>query len=190
MTGQIKISEMSGKLEGIAAINTNPLTNEFCRNRTSGICAHCYSKYALLSYRSNCTPAYQMNSDILSTTKLTLAPRISYVYVRFNAHGELINQLHFENLMFIARENPYSRFALWTKRRGLVDLSIVPKNVSLVFSNTKIIKSQKDMLPPPKGFHVRFYATTDPMLANCVGKCRDCYRCWDCPNFVALTLVR
>ena len=62
-------SKMSGKLAGIQAINTNTATNPFCikeskKKDSNRICGKCYSVSMLSSYRKNCQPAFQRNSEI------------------------------------------------------------------------------------------------------------------------------
>ena len=125
------LSKMSGKLEGIQAINTNTTTNEFCikeskKKDSKRICGKCYSVSMLSSYRKNCQPAFQRNSDILASDVEFVLPRTTGAFVRFHGHGELINEQHFRNFCAIAEDNPHSTFALlsvekWSQPSG--DLS-------------------------------------------------------------------
>jgi hypothetical protein len=186
----LKISKMTGKLEGIGALNTNPLTNSFCIDRNVGICGTCYSKYSLNTYRTSCAKPFQKNSDILSSAPLKFIPYIETAIFRFNAHGELINNIHFANLASIAAKNKQSAFALWTKRADLVDFSIVPKNMNLVFSDTNFIESIDELEDPPDGFQVRFSVTHNAGLTNCHGKCKDCLRCWAAEKATIVCAVR
>ena len=67
----LRISNMTGKLAGFKALNTNTLTNDYCIKMASCgdesiICKHCYSMEMLQGLRKNCAPAWQANSDILS----------------------------------------------------------------------------------------------------------------------------
>ena len=53
----IKVSRMTGKLDGLAAINTNTLSNEFCQQQHAAgktICGDCYSVRMLQTHRQNC----------------------------------------------------------------------------------------------------------------------------------------
>ena len=68
----LTISNMTGKLEGFKAISTNTLTNEFCQKMYNSkkeniICTKCYSMEMLQGMRKNCAPAWQRNSDALSS---------------------------------------------------------------------------------------------------------------------------
>ena len=100
--------------------------------------------------------------------------------MRFNGHGELLNDTHFRNLCAIASHYPRTNFALWTKRVDIVrsNLYCVPKNMILVYSNPKI---DRVLTKPPRGFHRVFSNVTDKYTgdANCTGqKCIDCQLCY------------
>ena len=126
----IHISKLNGKLEGFQAISVNTLSNDFCQamhniKRDDVICRKCYSFATLESKRfgSNLEKALQRNSDLLSKPlDEDCVPFINAAYFRFDAHGELINRVHFENLILIARNNSHCKFALWTKRKDIVNL--------------------------------------------------------------------
>ena len=179
------LSKMSGKLEGIQAINTNTTTNEFCIKESSRpdadkICSKCYSMSMLSSYRKNCQPSFQRNSDILASDAEFVLPRTSASFVRFHGHGELINEQHFRNFCSIAKDNKHSTFALWTKRVGIVrkNLHHVPDNMILVYSNPTI---DNVMSSPPRGFDRVFNNVSESYdgEANCTGqKCMDCLLCY------------
>ena len=185
MIPTVSLSKMSGKLEGIQAINTNTVTNPFCIKESSKpdadkICGKCYSMSMLSSYRKNCAPAFQRNSDVLASDAEFILPRTSGAFVRFHGHGELINEQHFRNFCAIASDNKHSTFALWTKRVGIVrkNLHHVPDNMILVYSNPKI---DNVMSSPPRGFDRVFNNVSESYdgEANCTGqKCMDCLLCY------------
>jgi len=179
----VKISTMSGKLEGLQAINTNTLSNPFCGAMctTDSICAKCYSAAMLSGSRKNCVPAFEHNSALLSSRMLRPGelPPINAAISRFHGHGELINGLHLRNLYAIADKNPATIFALWTKRRDIIRKGGArPDNVVLIYSNPSLDHIMK---APPAGFDRVFNnvpaAYTGP--ANCTGqKCVDCRACY------------
>ncbi len=179
------LSKMSGKLEGIQAINTNTTTNEFCikesqKKDPKRICGKCYSIGMLSTYRKNCAPAFQRNSDILASDAEFILPRTSGAFVRFHGHGELINEQHFRNFCAIAEDNKHSTFALWTKRVDYVrpNLHLVPDNMILVYSNPIV---DRIMTKPPRGFDRVFNNVSQEFdgEANCTGqKCMDCLLCY------------
>lgn len=180
------VSTMSGKLNGIPAINTNTVTNDFCQKMQQGdnICKDCYSQSMLTKSRKNCQPSFQRNSDLLSATVLPLKdlPVTNSAWFRFNGHGELINMTHLINLSNIAWKNPQTNFALWTKRKNLIKKYLdkegfFPKNLILIYSNPKV----NSIIQVPKYFHKVFnvLAKDNPVKGNCTGqKCMDCLRCY------------
>jgi len=182
----LKISTMTGKLKGIPAINTNTLTNEFCQKMHSSnpqcICTDCYSFAMLQGSRKNCQPAWQLNSDILSSDLLGYPlPQFNSLYVRFDGHGELINETHFINYLLITEHNPKTTFTLFTKRHKLVKRVLEtrkkPQNLILVYSNPIVdrITDKK-----PQYFNKVFNTTTEKSTRdNCTGrKCIDCLACY------------
>ena len=182
----LKISTMTGKLKGIPAINTNTLTNEFCQKMHSSssqcICTDCYSFAMLQGSRKNCQPAWQLNSDILSSDLLGYPlPQFNSLYVRFDGHGELINETHFINYLLITEHNPKTTFTLFTKRHKLVkkvlETQKKPQNLILVYSNPIVdrITDKK-----PRYFSKVFNTTTEKSTRdNCTGrKCIECLACY------------
>jgi hypothetical protein len=196
MQALIHTSKMTGKLEDMQAISTNTMTNEYCiKQNASGnannICTKCYSHTMLKSYRKNMQPSLQRNSDALSSKvhDAIYLPTILQAFFRFNAHGELINLTHLENLNRIAKKNPHCAFALWTKRNDIVSKYYAtrdkPKNMILIYSNPKI---SSIMAKPPKHFDRTFNNVLEHEEVekqNCTGqKCKDCRLCYTIGNGV------
>lgn len=180
---KLKISEMTGKLKMIPAVNTSPLSNDFCKAQgkvKGSICSKCYSVNACNGYRSMAVPVWERNSQILKDLiPFDELPTINNVFFRFNAHGELINSPHFINLCNIAKKNPRTMFALWTKRSQIVqkNLQHVPKNLILIYSRSKIDCRDKRI---PKGFH-KVFNVVSRGEHNCGA--RSCWTCAKCYNF-------
>jgi hypothetical protein len=192
----VHISVMTGKLEGLRAISTNTRTNPYCvRQNASGdpnnICTKCYSHAMLSSYRKHMAPALQRNSDALSLRVLEQheLPRILDAVFRFDAHGELINEVHLANLCAIAAHNTRTSFALWTKRNDLVSKYFrnnpKPANLILIYSNPKI---SNIMRKPPRHFDRTFNNVLEHEYVeqqNCTGQqCKDCLLCYTPGNNV------
>ena len=189
---QVHITRSRGpknKLDGIDSISTNTLTNKYCMAMNvadnGDICEYCYSVSMLEGYRKTMVPALQRNSDLLSAAILTewQLPRIMSAVFRFSGQGELINDIHFENLCLIAEYNPHCTFALWTKRATIVNKALKkrekPSNLILVFSNSKI---GHIMARPPTHFDKTFNNVKgdDKLeLQNCTGQqCKNCLTCY------------
>lgn len=196
MNSVIKISKMSGKLDGLRAISTNTLTNPFCvkmynSKKKDLICTKCYSVEMLNGLRKNCAPAWQHNSDMLSGGLIPehMLPTILDAFFRFSAHGELINATHLENLHNITLHNPHCSFALWTKRKDIVrkfySQREKPANLILIYSNPTI---NRVMESPPEFFDRTFNNVEKHFKGieqNCTGqKCRDCLLCYTIGNGV------
>jgi len=186
----LHLSKMTGKLEGLRAISTNTATNDYCvkqkiRDAADNICSKCYSHTLLSTYRKNMAPALQRNSDALAAAPLDPQdiPFIGDAFLRINAHGELINEIHFENVCRIAERNPHCSVVLWSKRPDIVSRVFrgraKPANLTLIYSNPKI---GHIMSKPPRHFDRTFNnvpASQDVERQNCTGqKCKDCLLCY------------
>lgn len=152
----ITISEMTGKLIGVPAINTSPLDNPFCEkmSKTDSICAKCYSCRMVSGIRKHCREGWKDNGNILSTRLLSTAEiralhlesKAPFGIVRFSAHGELINYKHAYNLIKIAQLYPALTFGLWTKRLDILNEVRVefeiekPNNLVVIYSNPFVDK--------------------------------------------------
>jgi uncharacterized protein YlzI (FlbEa/FlbD family) len=181
-------SKMSGKLEGIPALNTDTTSNEFCKKmkNTESICKICYSWSMLQTFRKNAVPSFKRNSDFLSEeihNPKYLLP-VSSIVARFNGHGELINKEHFINIINICRNQPNTTFTLWTKRKDIVNkvckTEKLPKNLIMVYSNKIVDTIMKKV---PKHFHKVFNnVSNESSKINCRGKCIDCMKCYTIGN--------
>ena len=181
----IKYSVMSGKLKGIPALNTSPLNNEFCKSmskKKDSICGSCYSINMLKTFRKMCDAPFQRYGEFLSkkvhpSEYLPKPPNA--LYVRFSAHGELINLNHTINLFKICDSSPNTTFTLWTKRKGLVWKAIKqigkPSNLILVYSAMGLDVETT----VPKYFDKVFIVQTKKNdKTNCFGGCIDCLKCY------------
>ena len=183
---QAKWSVMSGKLQGISALNTDTTSNSYCKamsKKQDTICSICYSWNMLQTFRKNCVPRFKQNSDYLSSKvhDVDYLPDPPGPVNRFNGHGEIINKNHLENLLRICEKNPRMTFSLWTKKDRMVSQYIrtregqKPKNLILIFSYPYPNTVAK--LPP--GFDKTFNnVTTDSKDINCDAKCKDCKMCY------------
>jgi len=85
----------------------------------------------------------------------------------------------------ICKKNPHTNFALWTKRKDLInklfkysDSYHPPKNMILIYSNPKIDCVR---IEPPRYFHKVFNNVSHGGYKNenCTGqKCMECLACY------------
>ena len=180
----LKLSHGSGKMEGIPSLNTNTLSNPFCRQTNknpNSICYKCYSHYSLQTFRMNAVDAFERNSRLLSGKIIPEdnIPFINVKYFRFQSHGELINTNHLLNLVNICIKNHHTTFTLWTKRKDLIleygKYNTFPDNLILVYSSSKLDDKSK----LPKHFNKVFTVFSKPYrYINCHGACKDCLKCY------------
>ena len=181
-----KWSKMTGKPEGIPALNTDTTSNKFCQamsKKKGTICNVCYSWNMLKTFRKNCVPRFKSNSDYLSykVHDYEYLPKVPSIVARFNGHGELINRNHLENLFRICDNQPKTTFSLWTKKYWLVHKLLdegrkKPPNIILIYSNPyPDLKSEL-----PREFDKVFNNVTNPKdtSINCEGKCVECMMCY------------
>ena len=175
---------MSGKLDGLKALNTSPRQNPFCQARFKndvGICGKCYSQKMVRTYRANADKVWQRNGEILSSCIIpdVLLPVINCAFFRYSAHGELINENHLINLLNIAYKNPHCNFTLWTKRDKLFNKVITehgkPENLIAIFSATDLNIVPKIPANFDKVFCVFDY---DTLAVNCENRCITCLKCY------------
>ena len=182
----LKWSKMSGKLNGLPALNTDTTSNKFCIARSkdkTSICNSCYSWSMLKTFRKNAVPRFRENSRIISENVLNNneLPHPMSTVARFNGHGEIINRNHVQNVVNYALFYPKVTFTLWTKKVSVIQSffrrNIKPKNLLLIYSNEKV-DSISEKVPKyfDKVFNVVSEKTSD---VNCEGKCIDCLKCYN-----------
>lgn len=187
---------MNGKLKHIVSVNTSSLGNSFChkmgnrdiarRNRScKTICELCYAEKNE-KVRKQLEACLENNTEILSSHLLTddEIPYLNNSYVRFHSFGEFINDIHVQNFLKIAENNPQTTFCLMTKRYDLVMKYPKLKNIIYIASSPIInvkIQNQDVLGYFDKTFTVyeESYANNNKIKINCHGKscvnCKNCY---------------
>jgi hypothetical protein len=179
----VHITQGSGKLAGIISINTPTTTNPFCQamQKTDSVCKSCYAqRYEKL--RPNIVEAFKRNLFLSERELLPKEiPAINEQIARFASYGELINMMHFINLLRIALANPRTIFTLWTKRPKIVQIVLKllgkPDNLILIYSSPVV----GEVSALPKGFDKVFTAFargSDMTDINCHGSCNTCRLCY------------
>lgn len=187
---KLKLSVMTGKLEGFLAINTNPLSNPWCMamsQKEGAVCKSCYSRKMLKTYRSSCVPAFNHNANILSSPMQSEQyPAIPVgACIRVFAHGELADSQQLTNIINIARYYPNNRFVMWTKRVDILnkvfEFLAKPSNLRIIQSSICLNKRDDQNAHADAIFTV--YDSADAMPADsvhCNGQdCAICMNCYD-----------
>jgi len=194
----LKITTHTGKMQGIKSLSTYKLVCNTClglKDNPATICHKCYVDKTLSIYRQM-TPALIYNTLLLKYTKLTSRqiPVINDLSFRFESFSDLQNAQHLENLYAIARKNPYTRFALWTKNIKLIQSQKTPKNVNLIISSpilneclpmaNTIIRAiqEKTTCKQVKVFTVYDAEHIEQAGQNCQKHCLECQKCYSKNN--------
>ena len=204
----INISEHAGKMTGIRSISTSTLLNPRCRRLAAikgSICSHCYAD-TLCRMRKNLAAALERNTHLLTEHKLSAAeiPVLDDEIFRFEAFGDLNNEQQLENYVTIVRNNPRTRFALYTKAYELVASYFkehpMPRNMNLIVSSLKLnqpvpLDKWFKMEHFPKGqiksftVYTKDYIDAHPELKINCGS-RSCNKCRMCYNATTETAVK
>jgi len=182
---------MTDKMDNIRSLNTSLTLNENCQQNRSiknSICKHCYSYGSEKRYK-NSHAMWALNYNTLSKQVLKNSEIPVFTkdeIFRFNAHGDLVNRTHYNNLIKIAKKNPDVKFAIWTKNldvvfsgKGLIELD----NLTHVYSD--LFLNNLDDIELPDGFDkvFRVYDTktlreNKHIKVNCKKSCFDCQLCY------------
>lgn len=185
---KLHITKGSGKLEGINNISVSTLKNPFCQRMQKikgSVCSKCYAS-RLEKLRPNLERALMRNTKMLTQSLLPDRdiPLINAVYFRFNSFGELYNDIHYQNLVLIAKKNPRTTFVLWTKRMDIVNKYPRQENIVYVLSHSHINISSgyafETYSSPDHTFTVydNKHIADDNVQINCEKKCIDCLKCY------------
>lgn len=180
ITRHVARSDRRSKMMHMFSLNTDTYTNAFCQEMSKDerlVCHRCYAMRLARFYGRKSMRPFERNGEILSSRPLRRdeIPVLNHVLFRFHSYGELINVTHYVNLCNIAIRNPDTTFALWTKRLDLVDVSVKPANMILVYSNPFL--GQHVSKPP--GFDRVF--TVFPAGADVGFNCGE--YCWSCRKY-------
>lgn len=184
------------KMQGLASLSTSPLCNEHCKARRENkdmICAHCYSM-AMNKRYTNLAKSLERNTDILATILFEESdmPRLisETGYFRFEAFGDLVNEIQVANYFRMANANPHMKCALWTKNPWIIASAIKayglkkPANLTIIgssyYTNTPMDFSGYDFIDKVFTVYDKKTATEKGIDINCGGRsCADCGRCYE-----------
>ena len=189
---QLKITKHKGKMEGIHSLSTYKYLSDTClrlKSDEKNICSKCYVDKTI-AYAPQIELSLIYNTLLLRYAKLTKRqlPIINDLYFRFESFSDLQNLQHLENLYAIAKANPQTQFALWTKNITLLLKAKCPKNVNLILSSPRlneclplaetIIQAVKNRTGAK---HVKVFSVYDSehiQNQNCQKQCITCLKCY------------
>ncbi len=185
----------SGKMSGMVSISTSVTTNERCKKNASikgSICEKCFASKQMIVFPSMEKPMVE-NQRILTSSVLPmeLLPTINNLYFRFEAFGDLNNDIQVMNYFNLCYKNPKTKFALWTKNPDYIESAIKqgykkPENLNIVLSSLFINQERKSKYD----FVDKIFTVYDPQYIeennvsiNCGSRnCFDCGLCYEKNN--------
>lgn len=186
----LKQSNLTGKMFNIPSLSTSPMNNSNCiKNRKikNSICSGCYAVTGCKMY-SNLDKMLLKNSETLSKKQDFSEFKTNTIYYRFESHGDLINSEHLDNLVRIAKNNPQTKFALWTKVYKITEkyfsIETKPKNLQVLYSS--LMKNKQLNINKFKycdkifTVYEKQYVKNNDIKINCGSK--DCFGCGLCYN--------
>lgn len=190
----------TGKMSGLHSISTSVAVNPYCQKRMqngNSICSYCFANAMMKQYKAlnECTTR---NAEILTGSVLpdSVLPLIPSRYFRFESFGDLINENQVINYFNIAKKNPDTFCALWTKNPHIINKVInkgysKPANLQIVLSSPLVNKPVKSV---KYGFIDKVFTVYDKQVAKSVNiNCgaRSCLGCGLCyrPNPVGVGVV-
>ncbi len=180
----------NGKMEGMASISTSVTTNERCKKNAQvkgSICEKCFAAKQMKVFPIMEKPMVEnqriLTSEILPYEKL---PLINNIYFRFEAFGDLNNDIQVINYFNICYKNPMVKFALWTKNPDYIAQAIKagyekPKNLNIVLSSLFLNKERKntfDFVDKVFTVYDKSYIEQNNVDINCGA--RNCFTCGLC----------
>ena len=178
-------------MAGMHSLSSSCKQNPYCMQRSKidgTICQKCYAQNMMKMYKA-LDPCMAKNGDILSSRVLSEdeLPVLNVAYFRFEAFGDLINDIHAINFFNICKANPDTHFALWTKNPGLIQAAIdkgndKPDNLQIVLSSPYVnVKADNKWEFVDKMFTVydKTFIKENNIEVNCHGKsCLKCKLCY------------
>ena len=184
----------TGKMRGMASLSTLCQINPNCQKYAEiegSICKECYAMRQTKCYK-NMIPCLERNTKLLTERVIPIdeLPLLNFVYFRFEAFGDLVNETQLINYFNICKKNPDVHFALWTKNLHIVKrvIEIIkvkkPRNLVIILSSLFVNKSVDiNKLPNyiDKVFTVydKEYIKEHGIVINCGARnCLKCHKCY------------
>lgn len=185
-----------GKMTGVESLSTSNFLNPFCKDRMGDkelVCHKCYStKFQKLypALHEVLLDNYRVMRSIKNINDSEIPYTVSSLF-RFQAFGDIRHTDELEFYIKLARKNPQTQFALWTKNIFICEQYFYPPNrlqkpdnFMIVYSVPEINDNSYDKDYPWFVDHVFTVYTKDYVKEHneeincgddmCI-KCRKCY---------------
>lgn len=203
-------TEHTGKMAGLWGVSTSVTLNPICQRRIKdgeSVCSHCFSQRMWNPqngiYRKQ-RACYEENFRILTThllegEELPEFDPVKVPLVRIESFGDVATVIQARNYLRMAKRNPKSRFAAWTKNPAIwaqaIPVEGKPENLQMVPSSFHLNRPDTG-IAEEFGFFDKVFTVYDKTAAgsvdiNCGARsCKTCQRCYrKNPKGVALLEV-
>ena len=188
----------NGKMKGMQSLSTSCLCNKYCQAYSKDprkVCCKCYAQ-TQMKYQTTMQPCFEKNTKILTESIINknYLPYINAVVFRFEAFGDIQNEIQVINYFNICKKNKHVKFALWTKNPGIISRAIKhgnakPKNLQIVLSshylNEQVDINRYDFVDKVFTVYTKEYIKENNMNTNCKAEsCLACQKCYHKSNEV------
>ena len=187
----------TGKMQHLVSLSTSVLCNPYCEIRRSidgMVCAVCYAANMTEKLYKQMQPLLEENTKVLTTVLIPKKDMPFLVsesgYFRFEAFGDLINEIQVANYFNMAAANPHMHCALWTKNPWIIRKAIAtynlkkPRNLAIIGSayylNTPMAYEAFPFIDKVFTVYTRKYIRETGIEINCGSRdCAGCGRCYE-----------
>jgi len=182
----------TGKMSGMYSLSTCCACNKYCEKYAkdpSKVCSKCYAGTMMKMYKA-LNKALKRNTEILTTEIIDKdkLPLINALYFRFEAFGDLNNDIQVINYFNICNKNKSVHFALWTKNPFIIQKVLdagykKPQNLQIILSshylNVVADKSKWDFVDKVFTVYTPDFIADNNIEINCGAKsCLKCHKCY------------
>ena len=188
----------NGKMKGMQSLSTSCLCNKYCQAYSKDprkVCFKCYAQ-TQMKYQTTMQPCFEKNTKILTESIIdkNYLPYINAAIYRYEAFGDIQNEIQVINYFNICKKNKHVKFALWTKNPGIISRAIKhgnvkPKNLQIVLSshylNEQVDIDRYDFVDKIFTVYTKEFIKENNININCKAEsCLACQKCYHKSNEV------
>lgn len=186
----------SAKMANLWSLSTSCKCNHNCQKHMElegSICQKCFAN-AIQNQYSALEAKLRKNTEVLTTVLIEFED-VPYIktksgYFRFEAFGDLVNEIQVANYFTIASANPHLHCALWTKNPWIIKSAIKkyglkkPENLTIIgssyFINVLMTYPGYDFIDKVFTVYDEKYISENDVVINCGAKsCATCGLCYE-----------